>query len=116
MDRYRVQEWLNYITSELHKSFGPLFGPKTPQEWKETLKTNLGARFDFLSKKLEGKDYLMGSAFTIADAYLFTILTWTDHVGLDLSKWPVLKAYRDRVGARPAVKAAQEAEAKARAA
>jgi glutathione S-transferase len=116
MDRYRVQEWLNFITSELHKSFGPLFSPKTPQEWKETLKTNLAGRFDFLSKKLEGKDYLMGSGFTIADAYLFTILTWTDYVGIDLAKWPVLKAYRERVGARPAVKAAQEAEAKAKAA
>jgi glutathione S-transferase len=116
MDRYRVQEWLNYITSELHKSFGPLFSPKTPQEWKETLKANLAGRFDFLSKKLEGKDYLMGAGFTIADAYLFTILTWTDYVGIDLGKWPVLKAYRNRVGARPAVKAAQEAEARARAA
>jgi len=116
MDRYRVQEWLNFITSELHKSFGPLFSPKTPPEWKETLKTNLAGRFDFLSKKLEGKDYLMGSGFTIADAYLFTILTWTDYVGVDLAKWPVLKAYRERVGARPAVKAAQEAEAKAKAA
>ena len=116
MDRYRVQEWLNYITSELHKSFGPLFSPKTPQEWKDTLKSNLATRFDLLSKKLQDKDYLMGSSFTVADAYLFTILSWAGHVGLDLGKWPVLKAYYDRVGARPAVKAAQEAEAKARAA
>ena len=113
MDRYRVQEWLNYITSELHKSFGPLFSPKTPQEWKDTLKSNLAGRFDLLSKKLQDKDYLMGSSFTVADAYLFTILSWTGHVGLDLGKWPVLKAYYDRVGARPAVKAAREAEAKA---
>ncbi|HZT20901.1 MAG TPA: glutathione transferase GstA [Dongiaceae bacterium] len=113
IDRYRVQEWLNYITSELHKSFGPLFSPKTPDAWKEQLKVNLAGRFDLLSRTLEGKDYLMGSTFTVADAYLFTVLSWSDHVGIDLGKWPVLKAYVERVAARPAVKAALEAESKA---
>ncbi len=113
IDRYRVQEWLNYITSELHKSFGPLFSPNTPDAWKEQLKVNLAGRFDLLSRTLEGKDYLMGSTFTVADAYLFTVLSWSDHVGIDLGKWPVLKAYVERVAARPAVKAALEAESKA---
>jgi glutathione S-transferase len=115
MDRYRLQETLNFITSELHKSFSPLFNPKTPDAYKETVKGNLAGRFDLLSKNLQGKDYLMGSTFTVADAYLFTILSWTGYVGIDLAKWPVLKAYSDRVAARPAVKAALEAEAKARA-
>ena len=110
-ERYRLQEWLNFITSELHKSFGALFS-NPPEAWKETLKTRIAGRFDMLSKSLQGKDYLMGSTFTVADAYLFVILSWTGHVGIDLSKWPVLTAYFERIKARPAVKAALNAEAK----
>ena len=110
-ERYRLQEWLNFITSELHKSFGALFS-NPPEAWKETLKTRIAGRFDMLSKSLQGKDYLMGSTFTVADAYLFVILSWTSHVGIDLSKWPVLTAYFERIKARPAVKAALDAEAK----
>ena len=110
-ERYRLQEWLNFITSELHKSFGSLFA-NPPEAWKETVKTRVASRFDTLSKSLQGKDYLMGSTFTVADAYLFVILSWTSHVGIDLSKWPVLTAYFERVKARPAVKAALNAEAK----
>ena len=113
MDRYRLQEWLNYVTSEMHKAYSPLFNPKTPDAYKETSRTNIGNRFDFLSKSLQGKDYLMGSTFTVADAYLFVILGWSGHVGVDLAKWPVLQAYWDRIAARPAVKAALDAEAKA---
>jgi glutathione S-transferase len=113
MDRYRLQEWLNYITSEMHKAYGPLFNPQTPDAYKEMSRTNIGGRFDFLSKSLQGKDYLMGSTFTVADAYLFVILGWSGHVGVDLAKWPVLQAYWNRVAARPAVKAALDAEAKA---
>jgi len=111
-ERYRLQEWLNFISSELHKSVGPLFSDATPAAWKETLKTRVAGRFDTLSKSLQGKDYLMGSTFTVADAYLFVILSWTSHVGIDLSKWPVLTAYFERIKARPAVKAALDAEAK----
>ena len=111
-ERYRLQEWLNFISSELHKSVGPLFSDATPAAWKETLKTRVAGRFDTLSKSLQGKDYLMGSTFTVADAYLFVILSWTGHVGIDLSKWPVLTAYFERIKARPAVKAALDAEAK----
>ena len=112
MERYRLQEWLNYIASEVHKGFSPLFNPKATDEWKQVVKDNLGAKFDYLSKQLQGKDYLMG-AFSVADAYLFTILGWSKSMNIDLAKWPVLASYMERVGARPAVKAALEAEAKA---
>ncbi len=115
MERYRLQEWLNYIASEIHKGFSPLFNPKASDDWKQVVKDNLGAKFDYLSKQLQGKDYLMG-AFSVADAYLFTILGWSKYMNIDLAKWPVLAQYMERVGARPAVKAALEAEAKAKAA
>ncbi|HSY88128.1 MAG TPA: glutathione transferase GstA [Verrucomicrobiae bacterium] len=114
MDRYRLQEWLNFVTSEMHKAYSPLFNPQTPDAFKEMSRTKIGGRLDFLSKSLQGKDYLMGSTFTVADAYLFVVLGWSGHVGVDLAKWPVLQAYWDRVAARPAVKAALEAEAKAK--
>jgi glutathione S-transferase len=111
MERYRLQEWLNYIASEIHKGFSPLFSPKASEEWKQIVKDNLATRFDFLSNKLKGKDYLMG-AFSVADAYLFTILSWAKGLKIDLAKWPVLATYVERVAARPAVKATLEAEAK----
>jgi len=111
MERYRLQEWLNYIASEIHKGFSPLFNPKASDEWKQIVKGNLATRFDFLSNKLKGKDYLMGS-FSVADAYLFTVLGWAKELKIDLAKWPVLATYMERVAARPAVKAALEAEAK----
>jgi glutathione S-transferase len=114
MDRYRLQEWLNFVTSEMHKAYSPLFNPQTPDAFKEMSRTKIGGRLDFLSKSLQGKDYLMGSTFTVADAYLFVVLGWSGHVGVDLAKWPLLQAYWDRVAARPAVKAALEAEAKAK--
>lgn len=115
VERYHLQEWLNFIAAEVHKGFSPLFKPNTPDAYKDIVKENLAAKFDHLSKVLEGRDYLMG-AFTVADAYLYTILTWAKPMGIDLGKWPALKAYFDRVAARPAVKAAHEAEAKAKSA
>jgi glutathione S-transferase len=111
LERYRVQEWLNYVASELHKGIGQLFNPKMPDAFKQTVKEAiLPPRFDFLSKKLDGKQYLMGDSFTVADGYLFTVLNWTGPLGIDLGKWPVLKAYQERVAARPAVQAALQAE------
>ena len=110
LERYRVQEWLNFITSELHKTFGPIFRPTTPDAFKALSKENLGKRFDWLDKQLAGKDYLMGDKFTIADAYLFTVLRWTSRIDIDLAKWPNLKAYVDRVAARPKVQEALKAE------
>jgi glutathione S-transferase len=110
IDRYRVQEWLNFITSELHKSFGPIFRPTTPDAYKTISKENLGKRFDWLDKQLDGRQYLMGDKFTVADAYLFTVLRWTSRIQMDLGKWPNLKAYADRVASRPKVQAAMKAE------
>src|SRR6516162_9902227 len=97
-ERYRVQEWLNFVTSELHKSFGPIFRPTTPDAYKQISKENLGKRFDWLDKQLAGRQYLMGNQFTVADAYLYTVLRWTSRIGMDLAKWPNHKAYVDRVG------------------
>ncbi len=110
IERYRVQEWLNFITSELHKSFGPIFRPTTPDAFKTISKENLGKRFDWLDKQLAGRQYLMGEKFTVADAYLFTVLRWTARIQIDLGQWPNLKAYVDRVAARPKVQAAMKAE------
>ena len=109
-ERYRVQEWLNFTTSELHKTFGPIFRPTTPDAFKALSKENLGKRFDWLDKQLAGKNYLMGDKFTVADAYLFTVLRWSPRIEIDLAKWPNLKSYVDRVAARPKVREAMEAE------
>ena len=110
LERYRVQEWLNFLTSEVHKQFSPLFRPNTPEDYKPVAKENLAKRFDWLDKQLAGKEYLLGSKFSVADAYLFTLLRWTKPTQIDLAKWPNLKAYVERVGARPKVKEALKAE------
>jgi len=110
LERYRLQEWLNFITSEIHKQFSPMFQPNTPAEYKDILKEKLSKRFDWLAGKLEGKDYLMGKQFTVADAYLYTVLRWCGFVGIDLAKWPVLAAYETRVASRPKVQEALAAE------
>ena len=110
VDRYRVQGWLNYTTSEIHKTFAPLFRPTTPEEFKTISREFLGQRFDWIDKQLAGKQYLMGDKFTVADAYLFTILRWTPRIEIDLAKWPNIKAYVDRVTARPKVQEALKAE------
>lgn len=112
-ERVRLQEWLNYISTELHKSFGPFFGRRASDDWKDYLKEGLASKFDFISKKLEGKQYLLGDTFTVADAYLFTMLTWTPFVKLDLARWPTLQQYAQRVEARPAVAEALEVEKRA---
>jgi glutathione S-transferase len=110
MERYRLQEWLNFLTSEVHKQFSPLFRPNTPDDYKTIAKENLAKRFDWLDKQLAGKEYLMGSKFSVADAYAFTLLTWTKPTQIGLDKWPNLKAYVERVRARPKVKEALKAE------
>ena len=110
LERYRVLEWLNFITSEIHKSFSPLFNPAAAQAWKDAALANLNRRFDYTAQQLANRQYLLGDQFTVADAYLFTVLGWTQYVGIDLAKWPVLKAYVDRVGARPKVQEAIKAE------
>lgn len=110
MERYRLMEWLNFISSEVHKQFGPFFNPRIPPDWKANQLAVLGRRFDYLSERLDGRPYLMGDKFSVADAYLYTVLTWSGHVGLDMGKWPTLKAYMARVAERPAVREALEAE------
>ena len=110
IERYRLQEWLNFITSEIHKQFSPLFRPTTPEEYKKIAKENLANRFEWLDKQLGGKEFLMGNGFSVADAYLYTVLRWTKPMQIDLSRWPNLVAYMERVGARPKVKDALKAE------
>ena len=109
-ERYRLQEWLNFLTSEIHKQFSPLFKPNTPEDYKPIAKQNLASRFDWLDQQLAGKDYLMGKQFTVADAYLFVLLNWTKFQSIDLAKWPNLAAFQQRVGARPKVQEALQAE------
>jgi glutathione S-transferase len=110
MARYRLQEWLNFTTSELHKSYSPLFNPATPEEYKTAVKTRLQDRYRWIDSQLEGKSYLMGSDFSVADAYLFTVTNWAKHVGLDLSAFKHVGAFMERMAARPAVQAAMKAE------
>ena len=108
-ERYKMLEWLNYITAELHKNFGPMFSPVLPDETKAFFKDRVMGKFKYVDGALAGHDYLMGKQFTVADAYLFTMLCWADRMNFDLSGLPTLLAYKARVAARPKV---QEALAK----
>ena len=108
--RYRLQEWLTFIGTELHKGFSPLFNPATPEEYKPMVRERLLQRLQWVDGQLAGKQYLMGDQFTVADGYLFTVTNWTKPTNLDISGLANLAAYRERVGARPAVQAAMKAE------
>ena len=110
MERYRLQEWLNFITSELHKGIGGLFNPAMPEEAKALMKAKGSDRLKWVDQQLAGKQYLMGDTFTPADAYLFTVTNWTKHVGIDISQLSNLGAFMARVAARPAVQEAMRAE------
>src|SRR4029078_6980550 len=110
LERYRVLEWLNFITSEVHKSFSPLFNPAADPKVKEYTTQTLEKRFDWINKQLAGKQYLTGNQFTIADAYLFVVTNWSNFVGIDLGRWPALKACVERVAARPKWQEALAAE------
>ncbi|MBI3897654.1 MAG: glutathione transferase GstA [Gammaproteobacteria bacterium] len=110
MERYRLMEWLNFISSELHKSLGGLFKPNITPEWREGVIALFSKRCDWLEPQLAGKSYLMGDKFSIADAYLYTVLRWTSVLKVDMSKWPGLQAYVQRVGERAAVKETAQAE------
>ncbi|HTJ65234.1 MAG TPA: glutathione transferase GstA [Alphaproteobacteria bacterium] len=110
LERYRLQEWLNFISSELHKAFAPLFTPGTPEETKTSAVAGIRAKLDHIAKTLENRLFLMGEEFTVADGYLYTILGWTKFGGIDIGDWVAIKAYHDRIAARPAVQAAQAAE------
>jgi len=108
--RSRLQEWLAFIGTELHKSYSPLFNPATPDDAKATVKSKLRSRFEWVDKELEGKDYLSGEHFSVADGYLFTVSSWAKPTGVDLSGLTNLLAWKERVAARPAVQAAMKAE------
>lgn len=110
LERYRVQEWLNFITSELHKGYSPLFRPNTPDEYKAIALDTLKKKYAYVDGKLEGKNYLMGEHFSVPDAYLFTVTNWASRVGLDLSGFKNLTAFMARMQARPSVQAALKAE------
>ncbi len=110
MERYHLIEWLNFISTEIHKSFSPLFNPATPDAVRQERKDTLARRFDYLQQQLGAKPFLTGNHFTVADAYLFTVLGWSKYVDLDLGKWPKLADYVARIGARPKVQEALVAE------
>jgi glutathione S-transferase len=108
--RYRLQEMLGYINSELHKSYSPLFKPETPDAVREERKAYLRKRYAFLEQHLAKHEWLIGEQFTAADAYLFTVTNWAQHVSLDLSEFPALVAFQQRVASRPKVQSALQAE------
>jgi len=112
-ERYKLQEWLNYITGELHKNFGPMFSPVLTDEAKAFFKDRVMGKFKYVDSVLAGRDYLMGKQFTVADGYLFTMLTWADRMKFDLSAMPNLLAYKARIAARPKVQEALAKEAAA---
>jgi glutathione S-transferase len=108
--RYKLQEMLNFITSEMHKGMGSFFNPAMNDGWRQATTDRLGIRLDWVAKQLEGKQYIMGDKFTVADAYLFTILNWAGPSKFDMSKWPTITDYQKRVAARPKVQEALKAE------
>lgn len=110
IERVKLQEWLNFISTEIHKALGSMFNPAQTAEWKAAVTATLAKRLDWLSSQLEGKTWLMGDTFSVADGYLFTVLNWEKFVGFDLSSWPTIKAYMARVAARPKVAQALKAE------
>lgn len=109
-ERYKLQEWLTFISTEIHRTFSPMFNPATPAETKSGALDRLKLRLGWVDGELAGKNFLMGDQFTVADGYLFTVTNWAGFVGLDISGFKNLLAFRERVGARPAVVAAMKAE------
>ena len=105
-ERYKLLEWLNFITTELHKNFSPLFQPVIPDEVKNFFKDRLTAKFKFIDGELAGRDYLLGKQFSVADGYLFVMLVWADRMKLDLSGFSNLTSYKARIAARPKVQEA----------
>jgi glutathione S-transferase len=110
MERYRLMEWLNFVSSEVHKQIGALFNPKLTPEMKEVQLGVIGRRLRALEGMIDGKQFVMGDKFSVADAYLFNILTWTNIHNIDLSPWPKVKEYLARIGARPKVQETLKAE------
>ncbi|MBA3456666.1 MAG: glutathione transferase GstA [Deltaproteobacteria bacterium] len=110
LGRYRLQEWLAFIATELHKQFGPLFKATTPQAVQATQRGKIGERMTYVQEALSDRAFLMGETFSVADCYLFVMLQWCDKLHIDLSMWPILDDYEERVSHRPAVEAAMASE------
>ena len=110
LPRYRVIEWLSYLGSDVHKSFGPLFNPASSEEAKQAARDMVGKKLDFIESRLAGQDYLTGGAMSVADPYLFAMLGWTGNLGIDLARLPNLTAFRNRMAQREAVQAVLKAE------
>jgi glutathione S-transferase len=108
--RYRLQEWLTFIGTEIHKSFSPLFNPAMPEEGKQVYRDRLKARYEWVNRELEGKEYLMGDNFSVADAYFYAVTRWTKPMNMDMSAVPNVVAHQQRVEARPAVQEALKVE------
>ena len=109
-ERYSLQSWLNFISSEVHKQLGGMFNPKMPDEYKAILKEKLATRFDTINAHLSKQAFVLGETFTAADAYLYTVLNWTKYFAIDLAKWPAIKSFMERVAARPSAQEAAKAE------
>jgi len=110
LERYRLMEWLGFINSEVHKNFSPLFRDDAHEEVKQYARRALGVRLDYLDRSIGNRTFLTGEPFTVADAYLFTVLGWGRYVNVDLGQWPQLQRYVERVGARPHVIEALKSE------
>lgn len=110
VERYRLQEWLNFISTEIHKGFSPLFRKDITAEWRAAVVDTLTKRIEVVANHLQGKQFLLGDGFTVADAYLFVVINWSRGVKLDLTKWPALLDFQKRVAARPKVQEALKAE------
>jgi glutathione S-transferase len=113
LPRYRLQEWLTFIGMELHRSYTPLFNPRMPEEGKQIYRDRLAGRYQWLNGQLEGREFLMGDHFTVADAYLYTVTRWSQPMQIDLAPHANIGAYMERIGARPAVQEALKVEAAA---
>jgi glutathione S-transferase len=110
LPRYRLQEWLTFIGTEIHKTFSPLFNPAMPEEAKKLSRDRLATRFKYVDGELKGKNYLLGDHFSVADGYLFVVTRWAKPMNIDLTPYPNLLAHHERVAARPAVRQAMEFE------
>lgn len=112
--RYQLQEWLNFISTELHKQFSPLFNPASSADLVAAQKAKLADRFALIAQTLDKQDYLLPTGFSVADPYLYTVMSWAGYVGVDLSPWPALGRYKARMEARPGVAATLAAEREAK--
>ena len=109
-ERYQLQQWLNFISTEIHKSFSPLFNPVAPEAAKELATTILMTRLETVAELLSSQPFLLGDNFSVADAYLFVTLSWGQYVNIDISRWPALARYANRISERPAVQKAMKEE------